>query len=110
TVTAQTAAGCFGTASVGIKVFSAADIYVPSAFTPNGDGHNDVLRAVPVGMKSFGVFMVFNRWGQTVFRSSDPASGWDGSSAATGVYVWRATGVDLSGHVVRRQGTVLLMR
>ncbi|HTJ14318.1 MAG TPA: gliding motility-associated C-terminal domain-containing protein [Dinghuibacter sp.] len=110
TVTAHTAAGCLGTASVAIKVFADANIYVPSAFTPNGDGQNDVLRAIPVGIKSFGVFMVFNRWGQTVFRSSDPLQGWDGRTAPTGVYVWSVTGIDLGGQVIRRQGTVLLIR
>ena len=53
-------------------------IYIPSAFTPNGDGHNDVWR-IP-GLKAVPVFelSVFNRWGQLIYHVKNNNKGWDG--------------------------------
>jgi len=110
-VTASTPAGCEGSDTISIKVFARADIYVPNAFTPNGDGHNDILRAIPVGIRTFRYFMVYNRWGQEVFRTSNPAVGWNGgSTGGTAVFVWMAAGIDYQGHLIERKGTVILVR
>jgi gliding motility-associated-like protein len=91
-----------------------SDIAVPNAFTPNGDGHNDVLRVHLIGIKDFKYFRVFNRWGQQVFFSSDPGAAWDGTVAGQvqplGTYVWMALGLDFSGRAVAREGTVILVR
>ncbi len=67
-----------------------AKIYLPNAFSPNGDGVNDLL--IPFGKNAFFENMkIFNRWGGLVHDTDDPASGWDGSvrgkPAGTGVYV-----------------------
>ncbi|MDO6429620.1 gliding motility-associated C-terminal domain-containing protein [Flavitalea sp. BT771] len=114
TVTAATDGGCTATASVSIKVFSTSNIFVPNAFTPNGDGHNDVLKAIPIGIRDFGYFAVWNRWGQRVFYTTDPAIGWDGSISGrlgeAGTFVWKASGVDYKGDRVQQEGTVLLIR
>jgi len=114
TVTASADGGCSATASVSIKVFSSANIYVPNAFTPNGDGHNDVLRAIPIGMKAFGYFAIWNRWGQRVFYTTDAALGWDGSIGGrvveAGAFVWKVSGIDFKGEPVLREGTVILIR
>jgi gliding motility-associated-like protein len=114
TVDAETANGCPGSASITIHVFSRSDIFVPSAFTPNGDGHNDLFKAIPVGIKSFGNLTVYDRWGRIVFRGSGPDQGWDGTLAGApqeaGAYVWTASGIDLSGNLVLRRGTVVLIR
>ncbi|HLP93275.1 MAG TPA: gliding motility-associated C-terminal domain-containing protein [Saprospiraceae bacterium] len=66
---------------------------IPNAFTPNGDGTNDVFRPLlecPEGAFSF---EVYNRWGQKVFSTTDPESGWDGvfnnQPALSDIYVWR---------------------
>jgi len=48
-------------------VYKGGEIYVHSAFTPNGDGKNDVLKAIPVGIKKFLYFSIYNRWGQRIF-------------------------------------------
>ncbi|MEO8913629.1 MAG: gliding motility-associated C-terminal domain-containing protein [Puia sp.] len=113
TVLAATSAGCEGRDSISIKVFSIADIFVPNAFTPNGDGHNDVLHVILIGMKALDNFSVFNRWGQRIFSSKDPGKGWDGTvngiKQASGGYVWMASGTDFQGRVVRRRGTVVLI-
>jgi gliding motility-associated-like protein len=113
-VTATAADGCSGSDTITVKVFSRGDIYVPNAFTPNHDGHNDVLRAIPVGVKDFRGFSVFDRWGNRVFETTNAAIGWDGTvngrELPMGTYVWMAAGVDLSGQLVERKGTVILVR
>ncbi|HVU58272.1 MAG TPA: gliding motility-associated C-terminal domain-containing protein [Puia sp.] len=114
TVTAATDGGCTATASVSIKVFSTANIFVPNAFTPNGDGHNDVLRAIPIGVRDFGYFAIWNRWGQRVFYTTNPAIGWDGSIGGRpgepGAFVWKVSGIDYKGDRVQQEGTVMLIR
>jgi gliding motility-associated-like protein len=113
-VTATTPVGCIGKDSIVIEAFAYADIIVPNAFTPNGDGHNDVLRAIAVGMKEFRYFTVFNRLGQQVFTTSNPSVGWDGTlngrPMVAGAYVWMAGGVDYTGKTVQRRGVVILIR
>jgi gliding motility-associated-like protein len=52
---------------------------VPTAFTPNGDGTNDVIYADGWGIKKLNYFKIYNRWGQLVFESNDIKVGWDGT-------------------------------
>jgi gliding motility-associated-like protein len=113
-VTATAPNGCSGSDSVTIKVYALADIFVPSAFTPNNDGHNDLLHALPVSIRDFKYLTVFNRWGQRVFTTTNPGIGWDGTFNGTempvGTYVWMAAGVDYTGKLIERKGTVILIR
>lgn len=113
TVIAQTQNGCVASDDITIKVFNGIEIYVPTAFTPNGDGHNDMLKAIPVGIKEFKHFNIYNRWGQPVFQTANPARGWDGKLGGilqTGVFVWIAEGIDYSGNVIRRKGSTVLIQ
>jgi gliding motility-associated-like protein len=55
-----------------------ASLDVPGAFTPNGDGVNDVIYVDGWGLKKLIYFRVFNRWGQLLFESNDLDTGWDG--------------------------------
>lgn len=114
TVTATTADGCSGTGSIIIAVVGSSNIVVPNAFTPNGDGHNDVLKVDAIGIRDFKYFSVFNRWGQEVFTTSNQGMGWDGMRGEqvepAGVYIWAAMGLDFSGRTVLRKGTVILIR
>ena len=113
-VTATTAAGCIGLDSATVKVFKEAELYVPSAFSPNHDGHNDVLRLIGPSIRELKVFAVYDRWGSQVFTTSNLAVGWDGTRGGRelppGVYVWMAVGVDFSGKVLEKRGTVVLVR
>ncbi len=52
-------------------------IFVPNAFTPNGDGNNDVLKVRTQSLNEI-YFTVYDRWGEQVFETQDPAIGWDG--------------------------------
>ena len=114
TVVAATPGGCKATASIAIQVYSASDIFVPNAFTPNGDGHNDVLRAIPIGIKRFSYFAVFDRLGERVFFTANAAAGWDGTfngrRQEVGAYVWMAGGINYKGDNIARSGTVILIR
>jgi len=115
TVTASTAAGCTGTAtSVIIKVYKGPDIYVPSAFTPNGDGKNEVFRGIPVGIKKLNYFRVYNRAGRLLFSTSELNKGWDGTYLGVpqppDVYTWVVQGLNKDDKPVSRKGTVALIR
>jgi gliding motility-associated-like protein len=113
TVLATTPSGCSATAAVVIGAVITADIIVPNAFTPNNDGHNDILRVNAFGVQ-LKYFRVYNRYGQLVFASSDAGAGWDGyisgQPAARGAYVWTAAGIGDHGLLLERRGTVILIR
>ncbi|MGN6213654.1 gliding motility-associated C-terminal domain-containing protein [Parafilimonas sp.] len=114
TVTASTPAGCEATDIVTVKVYAGPDIYVPSAFTPDKNGLNDMLRPIPVGIKDFLFFKVFDRWGKMIFYTTDYHKGWDGSVKGVvqslNTYVWMAGGKDGDGKTILRKGTVTLIR
>lgn len=113
-VTATTAAGCEGTDDITLKVYLGPDIYVPTAFSPNNDGKNDVLKVTAVGIREFRYFSVYNREGQQVFSTKDPAKGWDGKIGnvfqSSMAFVWICEGVDEKGNIIRKKGTVTLIK
>ncbi len=114
TVTLTSAAGCTATDDIHIKVAKGPEIYVPNAFTPNGDGLNDVFKANPVGLSRFVIMQVYNRWGQLVFSTTDPKQGWNGyfkgALQPADVYIWTATGLLSNGRTIKKTGTVALLR
>jgi len=106
---------CMDSASVSVKIFKTnPQIFVPTAFTPNGDGVNDVFRPIGVGIKSIEYFRVFNRWGQLVFSTTVNGHGWDGSISgkpqSTNTFVWIVKGTDYLDKPFVRKGTVTLIR
>jgi gliding motility-associated-like protein len=113
-VTGRTADGCEGSDDIIIKIYKGPDIYVPSGFTPNNDGLNDVLKAIPVGIRNFHYFRVFNRWGQMIFSTQNAALGWDGRikglEQSTGTFIWIAEGTDYKGNPISRKGVVTIIR
>lgn len=113
-VIASTIAGCRGEGYITVRIYKGPDIYVPTGFSPNGDGKNDKFTPFPVGMKSYNYFRVFNRWGQLVFSTKTLNEGWDGrfsgAEQASGVYVWMIEGLTRDNRVVTKKGTVMLIR
>jgi gliding motility-associated-like protein len=113
-VSIKNAYGCSPIDSIHIIYYTGPDIYVPNAFTPNGDGRNDIFRPVPVGITAFKYFRVFSRYGEILFESTQPNEGWNGTingkPAAAGVYVWETAGVDYNKKLIIRKGTVMLIR
>ena len=114
-LTAISQGGCIGTDTIDIKLFRIEpDMYVPTAFTPNGDGNNDIFRPILIGMKELKYFKVFNRWGQLLYSTSDIGKGWDGTFAGKGqdpaTYVWMAEGITYKGDARFKKGYVVLIR
>ena len=88
------------------------DVYIPSAFTPNGDLLNNTLR-VYGDIRSYR-FIIYNRYGQLVFSTSTLNSGWDGTfkgkAQSTGTYVWYVNALLSDGRTVNMSGTSILIR
>jgi gliding motility-associated-like protein len=106
--------GCAGYDSINVKYYTGPEFYIPNAFTPNGDGANDYFRFIPVGIKEYHFFRIFNRWGELMHSSLDFRKGWDGyykgRPAAIDTYLWILEGVDLNGKKLFKKGTVTLLR
>jgi len=114
-VKVSTPEGCSGIASIKIFVFETEpQVFVPTAFTPNGDGKNDVYRTTVAGMKQFLYFRVYNRWGQLLFSTSEPNKGWDGTyngnKQASGTYVYSVQAIDYNNRPYFKKGTFVLIR
>jgi gliding motility-associated-like protein len=113
-IIATTAAGCRGDGTVTVKVFKGPEIYMPTGFTPNGDGKNDKFKPFTVGIVNLNYFKVYNRFGRLVFTSQTLNDGWDGRlngvDQATGTFVWMVQGVARDGKVITKKGTVTLIR
>lgn len=99
---------------VKIAVVDKSEFAIPSAFTPNKDGLNDILHVKVIGYIKLEYFRVFNRFGQEVFFTNNLTAGWDGKVNGTeqpsGIFVWMALGKDLLGNIVQSKGTVMLIK
>jgi len=97
-----------------LQVLKKKGYYLPTGFTPNGDGLNDVVRPYLVGMKGLKNFSVFNRWGNLVFQTNREGEGWNGKlngeDLDSGVYIWMLEFYDADNRVVNTKGTVTLIR
>jgi len=112
--------GCLGSDSVYVKLVSEGipdfEIYIPNAFSPNGDGVNDFFQVMSNGLPIFKFqFSIFDRWGGEVFSSSGIENGWDGKKNGKdcpgGVYVYKIVfSVDGVPGSQERVGTVMLVR
>jgi gliding motility-associated-like protein len=115
TVTAIDSIGCSATDNLVVTVLKIGpEIYVPTGFTPNADGRNDVLKPTVYGITQQYYFSVFNRWGQRIFFTTVIGKGWDGYwngvAQPSGAYVFVAEGVDFLGKRITRTGTAVLIR
>jgi gliding motility-associated-like protein len=109
------AAGCADSAYVTVRVYKVnPTIFVPTAFTPNGDGLNDTVYPISVGIKKINYFSIYNRWGELVFTTTQDRKGWDGTIAGklqgTAVFVWMVSAIDYLGAPIFLKGTVTLIR
>jgi gliding motility-associated-like protein len=112
-LTGKDAQGCGGVDTVRVTVSQRGYAFVPSAFSPNGDGRNDLLKVQLAG-SNFISFSVFNRRGNRVFQSINQQTGWDGrykgEEAAADTYFWmvQARGADGKDRIFK--GDVMLVR
>ena len=114
-LTVESNAGCTATDTIDVTVYKVnPGLYTPNAFTPNGDGINDVFRPIPIGMKSIKYFKVYNRGGQLIFSTTTQNKGWDGTFKGKpqdpDVFVWMVEGVDYQDKVIFQKGSVTLIR
>lgn len=89
-------------------------VYVPSAFTPNGDGRNDVFRPANAFFTQNMRLQVFNRYGQMIYNGTGPNAKWDGTykgaNQTAGAYVYWLTYTDYLGAAKRVKGNFILIR
>lgn len=98
---------------VNIKVFDSVKIFVPNAFTPNGDGVNDRWHIIIQGVTKKLQVNVYDRWGAMVFHSNDPNLAWDGTAAGrplSGTFVYIVAGVDYFNKSFLYKGTLMIIR
>ncbi len=114
TVRITSASGCMSTDTQFVKIVSHVEIYVPSGFTPNGDGKNDLLRPLLRGIKDLHYFRVFNRLGQLVFETNKEWEGWNGMIRGyiqpTQTLVWVVEGLGVDGKIYKKSGASVLVR
>lgn len=113
--------GCEASDSINITVLDVRKVFIPSAFSPNNDGINDVFMifgSVP-NVQSIKTFMVFDRWGGLVFKNddfqpNDISEGWDGSFQGqlidNGVYTYVAEVTFIDGMTKVFSGDVLVSK
>ncbi|MBL0270488.1 MAG: gliding motility-associated C-terminal domain-containing protein [Chitinophagaceae bacterium] len=105
-------ANCMVSDTVQVTIKSTDLLYVPSAFTPNGDGKNDLFNAL--GIVSDYTMEIFNRWGERVFRTNSLQSGWNGQYKGVlqpnGIFVYLIR-YKTSHNILKQQtGTISLIR
>ena len=106
--------GCKGRDSITVTDSVCPEFFLmPTAFTPNNDNRNDILKPAFSGQLSGYQLSVYNRWGKLIFSTNDPFKGWDGtiqgSQQSMGAYVWICS-YSLSGRSHTEKGTVTLIR
>ena len=112
-LTATSSDGCQDTAckTVEADIHTACD--VPTGFSPNGDGENDILYVRGAAIEELD-FKVFNRWGQLVFQTDDKERGWDGTfngkPQEVEAYAFVLTATFIDGSSVKKTGNVTLLR
>jgi gliding motility-associated-like protein len=129
TLYAYNEVGCYDSAFMTVTVYEDIIYYVPNAFTPNGDGTNDIFLPVltsGIDLTTDYEFSIYNRWGEQVFMTTDPLQGWDGfypnvgtfidfegtenNKAQDGVYTWKIQFKALQNQDVRQiNGHVTLL-
>jgi gliding motility-associated-like protein len=107
--------GCKDTIIKTIDVRPGFTFYIPNAFSPNGDGTNDIFKGTGIGIKDFSL-MIYDRWGNLVFISNDLEKGWDGTFSngdnvlLQDVFVWKVNLRDDNNKSHDYAGTVSLIK
>ncbi len=105
--------GCRDSTMRVIIVKGGFTIFVPNAFTPNGDGINDQFFLEEIGVDQFNI-QIYDRWGQLLYQSDDKNFRWDGrfhsADVQEEVYTWVIDATSFMGHSVRTAGTVTVLR
>lgn len=114
-VVAYSDEGCRDSAFINVMIFKTMPtVFVPTGFTPNNDGKNDILKPIAVGIRNIDYFNIYNRWGQLLFTTTINGNGWDGKIngqvQTTGTFVWMVKATDYNGTPYFQKGLVTLIR
>lgn len=115
TLTSSVAAGCSASDDIDIRLFHTKPaIFVPSGFTPNGDGLNDVIRPILAGILNLRYFRIYNRYGNLIYETKTPGAGWDGTIKGQpqppGTYVYDCRATDFKGDQIKVKNSFVLIR
>lgn len=112
----KTDKGCRDSVTKTVIIEDDYALYVPNAFSPNADSHNDVFKASGEGIIAFNMY-VYDRWGNLIFTSADLDTGWDGRKMNHGddlmpedVYIWKIELKTFKKQKDMRTGTVTLLK
>jgi len=113
TLTAQNDIGCSDVFTRILQVEDAFKLFTPNAFSPNADNKNDKFSIKSRGVKKFSI-MIFNRWGEILFQTSDITDSWDGTfdgkEVQEGIYYYSVYGKDYKNEVFQEKGNLMLLR
>jgi len=112
--------GCLYSDDLNIRVLLHSDIYIPTVFSPNGDGVNDLLTPLAdPSVTTIEYFEIFSRWGELVysktgFTPNQTNEGWDGTlrgkKLMPGVFVYRISAVNKKGKLIQQTGDITLLK
>ena len=114
-VTTVTGQNCIKSDTLHVYVSHSQSLFVPNAFTPNSDGANEVFRAKVKGVAKYRL-AIFNRWGELLFETNDPLSGWNGryknmlQPIGAYVYLIEYTYLGKEEKVLAQKGTFMLLK
>lgn len=107
--------GCIGYDTMRISVFGKNVLLIPTGFSPNGDGINDIFKvAKHLNVRKLNYFEVYNRWGEKVFSTNNIDQGWDGTingqPCPSGSYNWQIQLTNYEKEKISQSGTLELIR
>lgn len=112
TLRGTSAAGCVAYDDVCVSVTKDWNVYIPNAFTPNGDSENDIFIPVGYGLSQIRLF-IFDRWGTQIFAGDENNPGWDGKLKGKvceqGVYIYQVEIKTMAGNTIKKVGHVTLL-
>lgn len=104
---------CRNTDTVCVTITNDWNLYIPNAFTPNGNDINDVFIPVGYGISELEL-LIFDRWGELIFKSDEKNKGWNGTCknqlCKSDVYVYKVNFKTMNGHEESRVGSVTLLK
>jgi gliding motility-associated-like protein len=104
--------GCRDSVCLQVVIEEVCDVFIPDAFSPNGDGHNDVFKVYGHCITEL-TLQIFDRWGNQVYSGSDPSAAWDGTYGGslmnTGTYIYQVQYTS-NGEKAKTKGNFSLMR
>ena len=95
-----------------VEITPPVSVYIPNAFTPDGDGLNDIFIPVGKGITEY-TLQIFDRWGELIFQSSDFNKGWDGTYKSEpvpmGSYVYKISAKGNGSRIIEKNGSITVV-